>query len=149
MMTNFIEYEQMPEDTRGLASLDIALPRSEPDNEASAPVSRADVLRELRLQEPATFALSEDDLNFVRTAVIQAKRYWLWQFAANGKTYFVSVCLRSNGDVCFSYEENYANWTPDQYLIGDYHDFFYDRWRQLYTVRYPPDHPAFKDLPTG
>ena len=136
-MSSFIEFDAMPTSTLALAELDITLPRLDELTEADSPVTTADLLNYLI----ETLNETTGQLRFVQTAKIKTKCYWLWQYETDKKSYYATVCQRANGDVSIGFEQNYGNWTPDQYLIGDYHDFFYEHWKQLYTLRYPYSEP--------
>lgn len=116
--------EEVPEDNAELASVDVDFARLPDDSAASCPVPISEVLRYLADEVPA--ALSEADLTFRRTAVVEGTRYWVWSFTEpdGGSAAYVTVSMSPAGATTLGYEDDYYGLSPEQYVLGDYHNVF-------------------------
>lgn len=120
-----ISFEEMPEDNAELASIAIEFPRLQPDSAESCPVSLADVVAYLRLESPDYESVQANQLRFLRTALVADHRYWIWSFReSDGTECFVTVSESPDGTTCTGYEEDYYGLTPEQFMLGDYHNVF-------------------------
>jgi hypothetical protein len=113
--------DEIPEDNRDLASLEVNFPRLAEDSPASCPVSMEELLDYLRLESPDGDGLAAADLRFLRTAQVGDAEYWIWEFheSCGGKCY-VTVEYK-DGVSCIGYDEDYWNLTPEQYMLGEYY----------------------------
>ncbi len=127
-----IDLADMPDDIRDLVRLELELPRLDPDNESEAPVALADAAGRLNL------ALPSSDWTFCRTARVEDRDYWVWRGPIAGRVHYLAVWQKDNGDLCCVAQACAADWTPEQFIAGEYHNYFYDHWNQQYTLRYPP-----------
>ncbi len=85
-----------------------------------------DLLEYLGLEVPDGDQLSAADLQFVRTARVAERDYWLWRFTEpgpDGEEAYATVSLDC-AEVILGYETDYYGLTPEQYLLGDYHEVF-------------------------
>ena len=120
-----IPFDEMPEDNSELANLDVGFQELDVNTPASCPVSLAAVVEYLRTESPDGDALQESDLRFLRTALVSNHHYWIWSFEeSDGSSCFATVSASPNGDTCTGYEENYYNLTPEQFMLGDFHQVF-------------------------
>lgn len=120
-----ISFEEMPEDNAELAKLEIEFPRLEPDSADSCPVSLDDVVAYLRLESPDGESVQADQLRFLRTALVAQHRYWIWAFReSDGTDCFATVSESPDGTTCTGYGDNYHGLTPEQFVLGDYHNVF-------------------------
>lgn len=120
-----IPFEAMPEDNAKLASIAIAFPRLEPDTASSCPIPMDDVLEYLRVESPDGDAVQVKQLRFLRTAQVAEQRYWIWAFQeADGTDCYVTVSVSPGGESCVGYDANHYGLSPDQFLLGDYHEVF-------------------------
>ncbi len=61
------------------------------------------------------------DLRFVRTALVNNIKYWLWRFKdERGTDCYVAVQLRPDGQDVLGYDESFGL-TPEQWLVLDYY----------------------------
>jgi len=120
-----IPFEEMPEDNAQLANIAIEFPVLEPNTAESCPVALADVVEYLRLESPDRDEIHGGQLSFLRTARVAEQRYWIWAFQeADGSACFVTVAVSPDGSSCIGYEENCYALTPEQFMLGDYHQVF-------------------------
>ena len=65
------------------------------------------------------------DLGFIRTAQVGERKYWIWRFRDEyGIECFATVECAPDGTACIGYDINYLGLTPEQYMLGDYHNVF-------------------------
>jgi hypothetical protein len=117
---------EMPDDNADLAQVRVEFERLAPDSPAACPVGVDELLAYLTDEVPHGESLSADDLAFVRTARVEESEYWLWRFrepGVSGDDAYASVS-RSGQAVTLGYEANYYALTPEQFILGDYHQVF-------------------------
>jgi hypothetical protein len=115
----------MPDDNAELANVEIQFQRLQPDTPDSCPVPLDDVVAYLRLESPDYESVEASQLTFLRTALLADHRYWIWSFQeSDGSDCFVTVSQSPDGTTCTGYEENYYGLTPEQFMLGDYHQVF-------------------------
>jgi hypothetical protein len=120
-----IPYDQMPEDNRDLAKLDVTFPFLDDNLEKACPESINTIVEYLRLESPDFHRVVPDQLTFCRTAQVAERKYWIWTFVeSDGTDCYVTVSQDEDGSTCIGYEQNYGAWTPEQFMLGDYHDVF-------------------------
>jgi hypothetical protein len=120
-----ISRDEMPDDNAELATLDVTFPELEENTTASCPVPIRDVVEYLRMESPDGDAVQESSLQFLRTALVSDHRYWIWSFEeSDGSACFVTVSASPNGETCTGYEENHYSLTPEQFMLGDFHQVF-------------------------
>ena len=124
-----IAREQMPEDNADLAQVEVSFPRLRRDTAESCPVPPKDVLEYLHLESADFDKIKWSDLRFLRTAKVAKRRYWIWEFyESDGDHCYVTVwtTLWSGllGGGCIGYDANWHTLTPEQFILGDYHDVF-------------------------
>ena len=120
-----IPFEEMPADNAQLASISIEFPLLQPNTAESCPVPVSDVVEYLRLESPDGDSIGAGQLSFLRTAQVAERRYWIWAFQeADGSPCYVTVAVSPDGSSCIGYEENYHALTPEQFMLGDYHQVF-------------------------
>ena len=116
--------DEMPDDNAHLASVDIEFPRLEGDSLEGCPVPLGDLLSYLAIEVPDGESLAAEDLTFLRTALVDQTRYWIWSFdEPGGGRAYATVSAGSEG-VTVGYELDYYGLTPEQFLLGDYHNVF-------------------------
>lgn len=116
----------MPDDNAALANVQVEFPALRDDSADSSPTSVPALLDYLADEVPDGDRLTERDLTFVRTAQVADAEYWLWRFrepGPDGEDAFVTVSRRG-GQVCVGYGTDYYGLTPEQYILGDYHEVF-------------------------
>lgn len=120
-----LSYDEMPEDNQQLADLAVSFPHLDPDDEASCPVSLEDLLGYLNVEcaDPGTATAKQ--LSFLRTAQVEQQRYWIWEFREqDGTKCYATVAQSQAGDTCIGYDEDYYGLSPEQFILGDYHNVF-------------------------
>ena len=117
--------EQMPEDNAALAEIAVEFAPLPENSAGSCPVSINELLRYLADEVPDGDALTEADLRFLRTADVEATRYWIWSFdEPDGDPAYVTVSVSPRGATTLCYDTNYYRLTPEQFILGDYHRVF-------------------------
>lgn len=121
-----LDATEMPHENADLARIEIDFPWLAPDSAASCPVSSQQVLEYLSMEVPGGERLRWEDLKFLRTARVAAVRYWIWSFnePADSSPAYVTVSVDDQGSTVVGYESDYYGLTPEQYLLGDYHNVF-------------------------
>ncbi len=120
-----IPFKDMPEANEDLANVIIEFPLLEPNTPESSPVSLYDVVEYLRMESPDGDDIDGGQLRFVRTARVEEQRYWIWAFQeSDGSSCYVTVSEFADGATCVGYSVNDYDLTPEQFILGDYHDVF-------------------------
>lgn len=120
--------DELPEDFEELRHIPIDLPRMPDDSAASCPVPMAEILEYLSYEAPggehsgSTEAI-EFRLEFVRTAVVEHTRYWIWSFRdSRDCESYVTVGLDARGQLILSYDETFEL-SPEQRIMAEHYDF--------------------------
>lgn len=116
----------MPDDNADLANVEVDFPRLTPDSADGCPVPMAELLAYLTDEVPDGDSLTPGDLTFVRTARVEDAEYWIWRFrepGPQGENAF-AIVSRSGQQVILGYEINYYGLSPEQFVLGDYHQVF-------------------------
>jgi hypothetical protein len=86
-----------------------------------------DILEHLSYEAPGGEHSGSDEvvefqLEFLRTALVEASRYWIWRFTdADGTECYATVQLRPDHKAVTGYDESFG-FTPEQFIIADYYD---------------------------
>jgi hypothetical protein len=120
-----LSYEDMPEDNQDLAKIEIAFPYL-PDNSPNlCPVSINEILEYLELETDSEEPISNKGLVFLRTAQVVDEKYWIWEFWDNeNEKCYVTVSQSQNGSTSIGYDEDYYHLTPEQFILGTFHNVF-------------------------
>ena len=117
-----IDYDDLPEDNADLAKIKIDFPRLDDDTADSCPCPMQDIIDYLVLEGETVVAA---DLEFIRTALVENHRYWIWRFRdEDGDECYATVQLAPDSSRCIGYDQNWHSLTPEQYILGDYHEVF-------------------------
>jgi hypothetical protein len=120
-----ISYEEMPNDNVELAEVVIDFPLLQPNDAESCPLSMETILDYLNEESSDGDGIQAGQLKFLRTALVAEKRYWIWSFQdSDGSDCFVTASWSPNGNAEIGYDENDYDLTPEQFMLGDYHDVF-------------------------
>ncbi len=120
-----LAFDEMPEDNADLATVQVEFPRLADESPASCPVPMEDVLDYLSMEVPDGARLTPEDLSFRRTARVADADYWVWSFTEpDGQTAYVSVSVDGSGTATIGYEVDYYSLTPEQFMLGNYHQVF-------------------------
>ncbi len=120
-----IPLEEMPADNADLANLDIRFPCLQPDTADTCPVSLDDLISYLRRESSDYESVTTSQLQFLRTAQVADHRYWIWSFReSDGSDCFATASQAPDGTTCLGYDENHYGLTPEQFMLGDYHQVF-------------------------
>lgn len=120
-----ISFDQMPEDNAELAHMEIEFPQLQHNTSESCPISLDEIVEYLRAESLDGDSVTTDQLQFLRTALVADYRYWIWSFReSDNMDCYVTVSISSDGITCTGYEVNYYNLTPEQFMLGDFHQVF-------------------------
>ena len=62
------------------------------------------------------------DLRFMRTALVNDSKYWIWRFKADDDLdCYVAVQETPSGDSILGFDETFGL-TPEQWIVMDYYD---------------------------
>jgi hypothetical protein len=116
--------DEMPDDNAQLALVDVEFPRLDSDSVGGCPVPSGDLLRHLADEVPEGESLTAEDLTFLRTALVDRTRYWIWSFnEPGGDRAYATVSAGPQG-VRVGYDADYYGLTAEQFILGDYHKVF-------------------------
>jgi hypothetical protein len=120
-----ISYDEMPEDNTELANIEIDFPLLMSNTAESCPIRMAEIVDYLRVESPDYDAIQATQLHFLRTAQVAEKGYWIWSFEeSDGQICYVTVSITPNRSANISYDDNYFGLSPEQFMLGDYHNVF-------------------------
>jgi hypothetical protein len=125
MGAKMLSYGDMPEDNADLAGIDVSFARLEDDSAESCPVPIEQILDYLGDEVPNGDLLEAEDLVFIRTAQVAEIAYWIWRFEEpDGTPAYATVSRDPDGSVCIGYDSNDFGLTPEQFMLGEYHNVF-------------------------
>ncbi len=77
------------------------------------------------MEAPGEEELTKQALQFIRTAQVGDRSYWIWKFDDSyGSQCYATVSISTDGQRIIGYLENYYHLTPEQFMLGDYHQVF-------------------------
>ena len=116
---------ELPEDAADWVSVNIDLPRLSPDSVETCPLSLDQVFDYIKLESGDTDSASRHRLSFVRTALVDSEKYWLWKYVeSDGAECFVLV-RQGGGGRLMTTLTNSNGLSAEQYLLADYFDEVY------------------------
>lgn len=119
-----ITRDEMPEDNKDIAAMEVDFPRLSENSAASCPVPMVEILHYLSLESPDGDEITAADLRFLRTAQVADAEYWIWDFhESTGVKCYVTVQRKVDG-ICIGYDEDYWGLTPEQYMLAEYHEMW-------------------------
>ena len=117
--------EEMPDDNADLAVVAVDFERLADDDPTSCPVSLGELLEYLAMEVPDGEALTESSLRFLRTAEVGGTQYWIWSFEEpEGAKAYATVSVSPEGSATLGYDADYYGLSPEQFILGDYHQVF-------------------------
>ena len=101
-------------------TIDVSLPRLDPDSEASCPVPREEIPEHAATESDDGTETQLSEPVFVRTARIGQTHYWIWKFndPRRGDGYIV-VGLWPGGHAMVECDDTF-DMTPEQYLVASH-----------------------------
>ncbi|SPE61468.1 hypothetical protein SBV1_710002 [Verrucomicrobia bacterium] len=120
--------DELPEDFDELKRVVVELPRLADDSAASCPAPMTEILEYLSYEAPGgehsgSAEVIEFQLEFVRTALVEQTRYWIWRFTdADSCESYVTVGIDGSGQQMMSYDETFGL-SPEQRILAEYYDF--------------------------
>jgi hypothetical protein len=124
---NIARREELPEDFYELKNVPVELPHLPDDTAASCPASMAGILEYLDYEAPGGEHSGSEEvipfqLEFVRTALVEGTRYWIWRFTdSDARESYVTVAIDPTGRQITGYDESFG-FTPEQFILADYYD---------------------------
>lgn len=118
--------DQLPKSWKGLQRYSFQLPLLVPNDASRCPVTKREILEYLDVEAPGgsesgSSTVIQFDLRFIRTALVNSSKYWLWGFKdERGTDCHVAVQLLPNGQEILGYDEAFGL-TPEQWLVMDYY----------------------------
>ena len=112
--------EEMPERNEDLAKVEIEFDHVSFDL-VSEPKEIEPYLIEYLEREGFT---PDDNLRFLRTAQVEEKVYWIWEFTSDGEKAYATATQDKNGGTSVGCDTDYYGLTPEQFILGDYHNCF-------------------------
>ena len=98
-----------------------SLPYLTPNSAESCPVPMDELMAFLQQETIAGESLRASDLEFVRTALVVDYRYWLWRFVDEGDfECFAHASVGPDGQGQVGYDDNFLEYTPEEYIFSDY-----------------------------
>lgn len=115
-----LTYEQMPEDNSDLSKISIDFPHVSFDDVSEPKEIEPYLLDYLKIEGYSP----DGDLTFLRTALVEETVYWIWEFISQGEKTYATATQDTNGDTSLGCDTDLYNLTPEQYILGDYHECF-------------------------
>jgi hypothetical protein len=120
-----LQYDEdgLPADNETLARTPITLDDAKGEDESTCPAEMSEILEYLEIEMAEE--CEADDLEFIRTARLEDKVYWIWRTEDEaGEEVYVSVSRSDAGQVTLGSYDNDEGFTPEQYIFGEYHEYF-------------------------
>ena len=115
-----ISYDEMPDDNEELKNIDIDFPHVSLTEISKPEEIEPQLLEYLELEE----YVPDGELKFIRTAKVENTVYWIWEFESAGEKIYATASQDENGNTSIGCDEDYYGLTPEQFILGDYHDCF-------------------------
>jgi hypothetical protein len=116
---------ELPDDPTDWTNVDVSFVRLETDTAGSCPESFEQIMRYVQAESGDTDRAQADRLAFLRTALVQDTKYWLWNYVEeDGTVCFVVFRVRKDGSTYLGLSET-KGLSPEQYLLADYYDEVY------------------------
>ncbi len=114
-----ISFEEMPEDNEDLAKININfLPV--PESKSIDP--NMFIRHMLEYLELEGFK-PDDELQFLRSALVEGTAYWIWKFTSDNEKCYATV-EKDENTTCYGCDTDYYGLTPEQFILGTYHQCF-------------------------
>jgi hypothetical protein len=119
-----LSYDELPEDNADLAKIKVTFPFLVDNSPKSCPSAIDEIQEYLSRESPDKTVTKSRPLNFLRTAKVGQTDYWIWSFReSDGARAYVTVSRGPDG-VDIGYSPDFYNLTPEQFILGDYHEVF-------------------------
>ncbi len=115
-----LKYEEMPDDNYDLSKIEIDFSHVSFER-VSEPKEIEPYLLDYLEREGY---LPDGNLYFLRTAQVADIVYWIWEFESDGDKTYATATQDSNGDTSLGCDTDYYGLSPEQYILGDYHNCF-------------------------
>jgi hypothetical protein len=109
---------------QALASVHFSLPYLSDNSADSCPVTVQQLARYVRAHAEGA-QVDPQRIAFVRTAQVEACRYWMWQYEVQGAPSYALVMEDGDGAWLSSYAGE-PRLTPEEVLLADYHNALLD-----------------------
>ncbi len=113
-------FDEMPERNEDLATIEIDFDHVSFDR-VSEPNEIEPYLLEYLDREGFT---PDNGLKFLRTAQVEETVYWIWEFTTDGEKSYATATQNKDGSTSVGCDTDYYSLTPEQYILGDYHNCF-------------------------
>ena len=115
-----ISYDEMPENNEDLKKINIDFPHVSLTEISKPDEIEPQLLEYLELEG----YIPDGELTFLRTAKVESTIYWVWEFISDGEKIYATASEDKNGNASIGCDEDYYGLTPEQFILGDYHDCF-------------------------
>jgi hypothetical protein len=118
--------DQLPKSWKGLQRCTFDLPFLTPNDASICPVPMSAILQYLDVEAPGgsesgSSRVIQFDVRFVRTALVNSSKYWLWGFKdEDGNDCYVTVQVEPNGQEILGEDQSFGL-TPERWLVLDYY----------------------------
>lgn len=125
-----ITYDDMPENNEELANIKIDFPHLDEEQNSRNKSFEDELLQYLDMEGENT---SKKDLKFLRSGkIIETKLiflkdvtlFWIWEFKDDSENKCYAEILKKNGQLSYGYKQDFYKLTPEQYILGSYHNVF-------------------------
>jgi hypothetical protein len=110
----------MPEDNEELSKIEIGFPHASLGEVAEPKEIEPHLLDYLKIEDYEP----DGKLQFIRTALVNETVYWIWEFTSSGEKIYATATQNEQGDTSLGCDTDYYGLTPEQYILGDYHECF-------------------------
>ncbi len=119
--------DELPEDFDELRNVPVDLPLLPDEGAASCPVPMNEILEYLSYEAPGgehsgSSEVIEFQLQFVRTALVEQTKYWIWTFINSGnRASYLTVGVDGSGQQMMSCDETFGL-SPEQRILAEHYD---------------------------
>jgi hypothetical protein len=119
--------DQLPRSWKGLKGHSFEFPFLMPNDPSECPRRKSEIVEYLDVEAPGgsesgCSRVIQFDLRFIRTALVNNTKYWLWGFKdERDSDCYVAVQQTPDGDIILGYDETFGL-TPEQWMVMDYYD---------------------------
>lgn len=120
-----IPRKELPDDAADWTNVSISFSRLTPDSAELCPEPLEEIIRYVQAESGDGDQVSAERLKFIRTALVDANKYWLWSYTEADETLcFVALRQQPDGSLHLGLSET-NGLNPEQYLLADYYDEIY------------------------
>lgn len=117
-----LSYDDLPEDNADLRHVSVQFPFLDQNSADACSSLLGDLQEYLSMEAPEIPEKNRRSLDFMRTAKVLEKSYWVWRgYDGDGLECFVAIEKDDDGSISMTYFANDYGLSVEQFLVGEYH----------------------------